>query len=191
MIRWLRPLALVSLVSLAPACSRGPGDAAEGEPLPLDQLTPEEEASFFLDPTRYPEMQEGRLDTVDMSGQTDDAAWHVQVVNYAPSHIGMTYVFAYVGPEEVAQFAADRQPQLVDDRGNTYDGQLVLDNPRLAIESGSTGVGVYVFQPALIAGADSLTLLINDSTSPVIRIGPWNVERARSQTPALEVRPGS
>lgn len=179
------------------ACEREPvEEAAEPAPLPLDSLTVEEQAQFAVDPTRFPEMADGRLDTVDMRGQVptgpnDVAAWHVQALNYASNHIAMTYAFWYTGPDSAANFAADRQPRLVDDRGNVYEGMLVPENPRLAIERATTGVGVYVFQPALVQGADSLTLTINDLTSPVIRVGPWGVHHTPPDTSGrIQVRPG-
>lgn len=202
MIRSLRLLVLVSLAILSLAlvslaCNRARNESSEPGPVPFDSLTAEERSQLVPDPLRYPEMQEGRLDTVDMQGEVqtgphDGAAWHVHAINYAEGHIAITYTFFYTGPDSVALFAADRQPRLVDDRGNVYEGQLVLDNPRLAIEKGSTGVGVYVFQPALVQVADSLTLLINDSTPPVIRVGPWGVYHTPPGTSRrLEVRPGT
>ncbi|MDX1623081.1 MAG: hypothetical protein R3199_03785 [Gemmatimonadota bacterium] len=148
----------------------------------IDTLTSEEKETFAVDPTRYREMEGGRLDTVDMVGRSDDAAWHVQVMNYAPGFTAMTYAAWYVGPDSVAWFAADHQPYLEDDLGNRYEGVEVLDNPRIKVESGTTAVGVYVFDERLSARADSLTLHVNDSTAPVIRVGPFGVEHQPADT---------
>lgn len=139
-------------------------------------LTEEEEAAFAVDPLKYPEMEEGRLDTLDLVGESDDAAWHAQIINYGDGHIAMTYAAWYVGPEPAVRFAADDQPRLVDEQGNVYAGQTVAHNPRIEVESGSTALGVYVFAGPLAQDADSLTLYVNDSTPPVIRIGPFGVE---------------
>jgi hypothetical protein len=193
--RWVIGLTLVFLWLPLPGCDR-PEEAAVPEPAPFDSLTDEEKASFIVDVTRYPEMQEGRLDTVDMkaevrTGPEDGAGWHVQAVNYAPDFIALTYVFFYTGPDSVTRFAADHQPRLVDDQGNMYEGLLLPDNPRLEIEANSTGMGVYVFEPALVQDADSLTLLINDATAPVMRVGPWGVYHTPADTGAtLRLQPG-
>jgi hypothetical protein len=183
------------LLLAAAACERE-DEATEPEPLPLDSLTAAEKSSFIVDVSRYPEMQDGRLDTVDMKGEVqtgpeDGAGWHVQAVNYTPNFIALTYVFFYTGPDSVTRFAADHQPRLVDDQGNVYEGMLLPDNPRLQIEANTTGMGVYLFEPALVEGADSLTLLINDSTAPAIRIGPWGVYHTPADTGAsLRLQPG-
>lgn len=140
-----------------------------------DTLTSAEQEAFAVDPLRYPEMQDGRLDTVDMEAETENAAWHVQAVNYKPGYVALTYAAWYTGPDSVALLAVDGQPRLVDDLGNVYRGVVVPDNPRLKVASGTTAVGVYVFQPGVAAGADSLTLYVNDSTAPVFRIGPFGV----------------
>ncbi len=181
MPRWSRVAALL-LAAAALAC-RGASETAEESaeaPLPLDSLTPSELETLAPDPLRYPEMQGGRLDTVDMRSETPDALWEVQVINYADSHIAITYAFSYSGPDSATMFAADGQPRLEDNLGNVYQGVVVPDNPRLEIESGATGLGVYLFSPGLAQRADSLTLFINDSTPPILRIGPWGVFQAPS-----------
>ncbi|MDX1661582.1 MAG: hypothetical protein R3326_07310 [Gemmatimonadota bacterium] len=159
------------------------GACADAEPEPEEPgeadtftLTEEEKASFAVDPLKYPEMQDGRLDTVDMIGRSGDAAWHVQAMNYADEYIGMTYAAWYTGPDSAVRFAADGQPHLEDDLGNVYSGQVVAHNPRIEVETGTTAVGVYVFADPVAQNADSLTLHINDSTPPVIRIGPFGVD---------------
>jgi hypothetical protein len=177
---------LVLLFISAQACEREE-EVAEPAPLPLDSLTAAERSTFIVDVSRYPEMQEGRLDTVDMmaevqTGPEDGAGWQVQAVNYAPDFIAISYVFFYTGPDSVARFAADNQPRLVDNLGNNYEGLLLPDNPRLEIEANATGMGVYLFQPGLVQGADSLTLMINAGTEPVIRVGPWGVYHTPADT---------
>ena len=195
MIRRLTFRMLVFLPLALWACDREE-EAAAPAPLPLDSLTAEEKATFTVDVTRYPEMQDGRLDTVDMKGEVQTgpehgAGWHVQAVNYATTFTALTYVFFYTGPDSMARFAADHQPRLVDDEGNVYEGMLLPDNPRLEIEANATGMGVYVFEPALAQGADSLTLLINDATAPVLRVGPWGVYHTPPDTGStLRLQPG-
>lgn len=190
---WLRPMILVPLL-LFSACRGGEDEALEPAPIPLDSLSAEEEAQFAVDPTRFPEMQEGRLDTVDMqtqvaTGPDHVALWHVQAINYTNDFIAITYAFGHDGPDSVAYFAADRQPRLMDNLGNVYEGAVVPENPRLESAQGTMSVGVYVFQPALAARADSLTLYVNDSTSPVIRVGPWGVYHTPERG-GVEVEPG-
>ena len=47
---------------------------------------------------------------------------------------------------------------------------------RLKVETDNTAVGVLAFGPGgLSSTADSLSLFVNDSTQPVIRVGPWPV----------------
>lgn len=170
---------LSAAAAVAFACADadpGADEATEADTLAPDSLTAEEEAAFAVDPLRYPEMQEGRLDTVDMVARGDDAAWHVQAMNYGQNVIAMTYAAWYTGPDSIVQFAADGQPQLLDDIGNLYMGQVVPDNPRILVETGTTAVGVYVFAGPLDSQADSLTLYINDSTPPVLTVGPFGVE---------------
>ena len=176
--------AFLALVVIAgAACGGQNGDEAEeaAAALNADSLSPEEIANLWPDPARYPEMRDGRMDTVDMRGESPGAEWHVQVVNYSDSHIAMTYAFSNNGVDTLS-FAADGQPRLVDDMGNIYGGIVVPENPRLEIETGAMGMGVYVFGPKLAQGAQSLTLFVNDSTAPVIRVGPWGVHH----TPAAD-----
>lgn len=130
---------------------------------------------FWVDPAQFEEMTRGRLDTVDMTARTADAAWQVQQMSYGESWMGMTYAAWYTGPDSLVRFAEDGQPYLVDDLGNVYEGELVADNPRIKVETGTTAVGVFVFQPAIAAEAESLTLHVNDSTPPVLRVGPFGV----------------
>lgn len=189
MIPWSR-IGTPAVFVLALACGGGSEESAEPAPVPLDSLTAAEREAMQVDPLRYPEMQDGRLDTVDMRADTPDALWHVQAINYATEHIAITYTFGYVGPEPSTKFAADRQPRLVDNRGNVYEGMVVPDNPRLEIESGSTGVGVYVFRPGLVQDADSLSLMINDSTAPTLRIGPWGVVHTPPSEGGIGIQPG-
>ncbi len=140
-----------------------------------DTLSTEEQAAFSVDLGRYVEMSDGRLDTVDMLGRAGDAAWHVQVLNYRTDLIAMTYATWYDGPDGAALIAADGQPHLEDNLGNVYNGVVIPSNPRFKIDSGTTAVGVYVFTPAVRTTADSLTLFINDSTPPTIRVGPFGI----------------
>ncbi len=167
-------MALVA--GLAIGCKR----SQESSQAPADSLRPDtlsaaEQESFHPNPQRYPEMQEGRLDSVDLIGRASDAAWHVQDVNYAPKYVAMTYAAWYTGPRDAVRFAADGQPYLKDENGHVYEGILVPSNPRVEVASGTTAVGSFVFMPGLEQDADSLTLFVNDSTAPVIRIGPWAV----------------
>jgi hypothetical protein len=147
-------------------------DDAEAE-LP-DTLSAEEQLAFAIDLERYREMADGRLDTVDMLGRAEDAAWHVQVLNYRTDLIAMTFAAVYSGPDSVALMAADDQPHLEDNLGNVYSGVAIPSNPRFKVDSGTTAAGVYVFTPAVDTRADSLTF-INDSTPPVIRVGPFGI----------------
>ena len=187
----LRPTLRSALaLSLAFACSGGEtaGDAGSADTLlPLDSVTPVEQERFALDPTRFPEMQDGGpLDTIDMTSRsaTEDAAWHVQVMNFTANHIAMTYAAWYTGPDSLVMFAADGQPYLMDELGNRYAGVLTPDNPRLKVETDNTAVGVLTFGPGLVQAADSLTLFVNDSTQPVIRVGPWAVRQGVMRAPA-------
>ncbi|HET6341965.1 MAG TPA: hypothetical protein VFG78_07255 [Gemmatimonadota bacterium] len=167
----------VCLLLLAAACDRGaPADeAAPADTALPDTLTAEEQSGFAVELDRFREMQGGRLDTVDMIARGDDAAFHVQILNYGPEYTALTYAAWYTGPDSVVMFAADDQPRLVDDLGNVYRGIVIPDNPRFEVETGTTAVGVYVFRPVLAAQADSLTLFVNDSTPPVLRVGPFGV----------------
>ena len=168
--------AIIALAALV-ACEApepSPEVDAPGDTL-TDTLTTAEQRAYAVDPLRYPEMREGRLDTVDMLGETEDASWHIQAVNYSPRYIAMTYATWYTGAESLVMLAADGQPHLEDDLGNVYPGITIPGNPRFKVESGTTAVGVYVFRPALNPGAASLTLFVNDSTAPVLRIGPFGV----------------
>ncbi|MFN2383689.1 MAG: hypothetical protein ABR559_05430 [Gemmatimonadota bacterium] len=178
---WFIP-ALVALAYVT-ACGgdAGPDADVAADSLAPDTLTSQEQSAFAVDPLRYTEMQDGRLDTVDMISRADDAAWHAQAMNYTPNFIAMTYAAWHSGPDSVANFAADGQPRLEDNLGNVYRGLTVPNNPRIKVEAGTTAVGVYVFNPQLAAGADSLTLFLNDSTAPVIRVGPFGVEHSSSE----------
>lgn len=165
-------------VSLAwAACDRRvPADeAAPADTLLPDTLTAVEQSEFAVELDRFREMQGGRLDTVDMIARGDDAAFHVQILNYGPEYTALTYAAWYTGPDSVVMFAADDQPRLVDDLGNIYRGIVIPDNPRFEVETGTTAVGVYVFRPVLAPQADSLTLFVNDSTPPVLEVGPFGV----------------
>lgn len=170
-------LACFAAVVLLCACKGGEPETEAGIPADslVDTLTTAEQEAFAVDPLRYPEMRGGRLDTVNMIAETEHAAWHAQAMNYKPNYIAMTYAAWYTGPDSVALLAVDGQPHLVDDLGNVYRGVLVPENPRFKVASGTTAVGVYVFQPGVAADADSLTLFVNDSTAPVFRVGPFGV----------------
>jgi hypothetical protein len=182
MKRWM----VVGLILLG-ACSGESGESGLAEqPLPYDSLTAVEQEKFALDPLRFPEMQgSGPLDTIDMTSRSTsgDAAWHVQVLNYSKNHLAMTYAAWYTGPDSLVLFAADGQPYLVDEEGNRYDGVVTPTNPRLKIETDNTAVGVLAFGPGLAATADSLTLHVNDTTAPVIRVGPWPIRPGAARTP--------
>jgi hypothetical protein len=102
-----------------------------------------------------------------MLGRAEDAAWHVQVLNYRTDLIAMTFAAVYSGPDSVALMAADDQPHLEDNLGNVYSGVAIPSNPRFKVDSGTTAAGVYVFTPAVDTRADSLTLLI--------RVGPFGI----------------
>ncbi|MGH7543533.1 MAG: hypothetical protein ACREK7_06290 [Gemmatimonadota bacterium] len=175
------------------ACDRG---APADEPAPADTvlpdtLTAEEQSGFAVELDRFREMEGGRLDTVDMIARGDDAAFHVQVLNYGTDYTALTYAAWYTGPDSAVMFAADDQPRLVDDLGNVYRGIVIPDNPRFEVETGTTAVGVYVFRPVLAQQADSLTLMINDSTPPVLRIGPFGVQHEampREEDPGRRLR---
>lgn len=179
---------------LALACSGGTEAESElaDDPVALDSVTAAEMERFALDPTRFPEMEGSALDTVDQTARspTGDAAWHVQVLNYTTNHVAMTYAAWYTGPDSLVQFAADGQPYLIDDAGNRYDGVLTPDNPRLKVETDNTAVGVFAFGPGLSPAADSLTLYVNDSTAPVIRVGPWPVPRTAERATQPGPPPG-
>lgn len=169
----IRRAAFVPLLALltAAAC-----DDREAEPA-ADVAADSAAAAnpFWVDPAQYDEMASGRLDTVDMTARAADAAWQVQQMNYGDRWIGMTYAAWYTGPDSLVRFAEDGQPYLMDNLGNVYEGEMVGDNPRIKVETGTTAIGVFVFQPAIAAGADSLTLHVNDSTPPVLRVGPFGV----------------
>lgn len=185
-MRPLTPLAAALTVILA--CSDGAQEATDtaGQPIPHDSITASEMERFALDPRRFPEMEgTAPLDSIDMTARSagEDAAWHVQYLNYAAGHIAMTYAAWYTGPDSLVQFAADGQPYLVDNEGNRYDGVLTPDNPRIKIETDNTAVGVLTFGPGLSPLADSLTLHVNDSTAPVIRVGPWAVPSQAARAP--------
>jgi hypothetical protein len=177
-------------LSMTLACSEADsgGDAGTADTLvPVDSLTASELEQFALDPTRFPEMQDGGpLDTVDMTERSagGDAAWHVQILNYTANHLAMTYAAWYTGPDSLVMFAADGQPYLLDEEGNRYDGVVTPDNPRLKVESDNTAVGVLAFGPGLAPTADSLTLFVNDSTQPIIRVGPWSIREGVLRAPA-------
>lgn len=148
-----------------------------------DTLSAEEQSAFAVDLERYQEMAGGRLDTVDMLGRADDAAWHVQVLNYRTDLIAMTYATWFSGPDSATFLAADGQPHLEDNLGNVYNGVVIPTNPRFKVDSGTTAVGVYVFTPEVDTRADSLTLFINDSTSPKIRVGPFGIFHDHASSP--------
>ena len=126
-------LALCLLV--APACDRGaPADeATPADTESPDSLTTEEQADFAVELDRFQEMQGGRLDTVDMIARGDDAAFHVQILNYTTDYTALTYAAWYTGPDSAVMFAADDQPRLVDDLGNVYRGIVIPDNPRFEV----------------------------------------------------------
>ncbi|MGH7573040.1 MAG: hypothetical protein ACREMK_14540 [Gemmatimonadota bacterium] len=168
---------LAALVGLGMACGRG---EPAGEPAPeadslADTLTSTEQQSFAVDLDRYHEMQGGRLDTVDMVARGGDAAFQVQVLNYTGDYTALTYAAWYSGADSTVMFAADGQPRLEDEIGNVYRGVVIASNPRFEVATGTTAVGVYVFRPAVASEADSLTLYVNDSTPPVLRVGPFGV----------------
>jgi hypothetical protein len=162
---------------LSVACDRGaPADeTAPADTALPDTLTAQEQSGFAVELDRFREMQGGRLDTVDMIARGDDAAFHVQILSYGPEYTALTYAAWYTGPDSAVMFAADDQPRLVDDLGNVYRGIVIPDNPRFEVETGTTAVGVYVFRPVLAPHADSLTLFVNDSTPPVLKVGPFGV----------------
>lgn len=170
-------LAALTVLGLGFACGReGPGDEPDPvDPATTDTLTSDEQQSFAVDLDRFHEMQGGRLDTVDMIARRDDAAFHVQILNYTNDYTALTYAAWYTGPESSVMFAADDQLRLEDELGNVYRGVVIPTNPRVEVESGTTAVGVYVFRPAVAPEADSLTLYVNDSTPPVLRVGPFGV----------------
>jgi hypothetical protein len=174
------------------ACSGESGESGLAEqPLPYDSLTAVEQEKFALDPLRFPEMQgAGALDTIDMTARSTsgDAAWNVQVFNYTENHLAMTYAAWYTGPDSLVLFAADGQPYLIDEEGNRYDGVVTPTNPRLKIETDNTAVGVLAFGPGLAPTADSLTLYVNDSTAPVIRVGPWPIRQGAARAPGSPPR---
>jgi hypothetical protein len=178
----VRTIAPIAVLALALACNGESGETRDpglsDSLMPLDSMTAAEQEEFALDPTRFPEMQgTSPLDTINMTARSSsgDAAWNVQVVNYSESHIAMTYAAWYTGPDSLVQFAADGQPYLVDEEGDRYEGVLTATNPRLKVETDNTALGVFAFSPGLSATSDSLTLHVNDSTAPVIRVGPWAI----------------
>ena len=184
----VRPAQCVVALALALACSNGAPEqtGVAGDSIPYDSITAAEMKRFAVDPRRFPEMQgTAPLDSIDMTARSsaDDAAWHVQWLNYAENHIAMTYAAWYTGPDSLVQFAADGQPYLLDDEGNRYEGVVTPDNPRIKVETDNTAVGVFAFGPGLSPGADSLTLYVNDSTEPVIRVGPWPVREDAARAP--------
>ncbi|MGH2980660.1 MAG: hypothetical protein ACRDKV_01275 [Solirubrobacterales bacterium] len=185
-VRAIVPIA--AALSLAVACSGESGEESglAEKPIPYDSLTAAEQEEFALDPLRFPEMQgSGPLDSINMTARSasGDAAWNVQFLNYAENHLAMTYAAWYTGPDSLVLFAADGQPYLMDEDGNRYDGVVTPNNPRIKVETESTAVGVFAFGPGLAMGADSLTLYVNDSTPPVIRVGPWPVRADAARTP--------
>ena len=180
----LAPIATILMMG----CSNGARDETglAEEPIPYDSITAAEMERFAVDPQRFPEMQStAPLDSIDMTARSSagDAAWHVQWLNYADNHIAMTYAAWYTGSDSLVQFAADGQPYLVDDEGNRYAGVLTPDNPRIKVETDNTAVGVFAFGPGLSPEADSLTLHVNDSTEPVIQVGPWPVRSDATRAP--------
>ena len=186
--RTIAPIA--AALALALACSGESGDNGDSDvaeqPLPLDSMTTAEQEEFALDPSRFPEMQgSGPLDSINMTARSPsgDAAWNVQVLNYSENHLAMTYAAWYTGPDSLVLFAADGQPYLMDQEGNRYEGVVTPTNPRLKVERDNTAVGVFAFGPGLTATADSLTLYVNDSTAPVIRVGPWPVRQGATRAP--------
>jgi hypothetical protein len=185
---------IAAALALALACSGDSGESGLAEkPMPYDSMTVAEQEQFALDPTRFPEMQgSGPLDSINMTERSasDDAAWNVQVLNYSENHLAMTYAAWYTGPDSLVLFAADGQPYLMDEEGNRYEGVVTPDNPRLKVETDNTGVGVLAFGPGLAPTADSLTLYVNDSTPPVIRIGPWPIRRGAVRAPLPGPPPG-
>jgi hypothetical protein len=187
--------ALALTMTLACSEADSGGDAGTADTLvPVDSLTASELEQFALDPTRFPEMQDGGpLDSVDMTERSagGDAAWHVQVLNYTANHLAMTYAAWYTGPDSLVMFAADGQPYLLDEEGNRYDGVVTPDNPRLKVESDNTAVGVLAFGPGLAPTADSLTLFVPDSTPPIIRVGPWSNREGVLRAPAPGPPPGA
>lgn len=193
----VRPLApLAAALTFFLACSDGAQEETglAEQPIPYDSITATEMEKFALDPRRFPEMQgTAPLDSIDLTARSssEDAAWHVQYLNYAEGHIAMTYAAWYTGPDSLVQFAADGQPYLLDDEGNRYDGVLTPDNPRLKVETDNTAVGVLAFGPGLSPLADSLTLHVNDSTAPVIRVGPWPVSEGAARAPQPGVPGGA
>ena len=194
--RTIAPLA--AALALALACSGESGESAEAglaeQPMPLDSMTTEEQEEFALDPTRFPEMQgSGPLDSINMTARSPsgDAAWNVQVLNYAENHMAMTYAAWYTGPDSLVLFAADAQPYLMDEEGNRYEGVVTPTNPRLKVERDNTALGIFAFGPGLTATADSLTLYVNDSTAPVIRVGPWPIRPGAARAPVPSPGPGS
>ena len=134
---WRKKLVGAALtLGLATGC----GGERAGDPAPADDerpdtLTSEEQQAFAVDLDRFREMQDGRLDTVDMTARGDDAAFHVQILNYTDEFTALTYAAWYTGPDSSVMFAADDQPRLVDDLGNVYRGVVIPDNPRVEVES--------------------------------------------------------
>ncbi|MGH7550650.1 MAG: hypothetical protein ACREK3_07845 [Gemmatimonadota bacterium] len=187
--RGVLPL-LAGFVGLVLACGRGEpaSEPAPADPL-TDPLTSAEQQSFAVDIARYNEMEGGRLDTVDMLARGDDAAFKVQVLNYTTEYTALSYAAWYTGADSSVMFAADGQPRLEDEMGNVYRGIVIASNPRVEVESGTTAVGVYVFRPAVASEADSLTLYVNDSTPPVLRVGPFGVRHdAETGAPSGNLR---
>ena len=192
-VRFPRPLAAAAIAALlAAACAGEPADDGVDEAAlaALDSIEAVEDTTFVVDPARFAEMRGGRLDTVNMIGEGPDIAWHVQAMNYHADFIAMTYATWYVGPDSVVRLAADEQPRLVDEDGVEYPGALIPDNPRIAVETGTTAVGVILFEKPLSPDADSLTLYVNDSTPPVLRVGPFGVEHDAGSGLRMESRPG-
>ncbi len=181
----------MALLGLTAACGRG---EPASEPVPADSiltdtLTSAEQQTFAVDLDRYHEMEGGRLDTVDMVARGDDAAFQVQVLNYADDYTALTYAAWYTGADSAVMFAADGQPRLEDEMGNVYRGIVIPGNPRFEVETGTTAVGVYVFRPAVAPEADSLSLYVNDSTPPVLQVGPFGVRHeSEGATPAGGLR---
>jgi hypothetical protein len=176
-VRRTRVPAFALAAGLALACGHEQAGDEEtpADSAAVDTLITAEQQAFAVDLDRFHEMQGGRLDTVDMIARGDGAAFHVQILNYTDEFTALTYAAWYTGPDAEVMLAADDQPRLEDELGNVYRGVVIAANPRFKVERGTTAVGVYVFRPGIASGADSLTLYVNDSTPPILRVGPFGV----------------